>query len=1095
MFGEDVLRDFGLFMDGHDEVLNSLRGTRPAPLEATCRTSAIRMRPVIELTYSGYGPAEAAMEQTRLASNKPLSTLANLCQQCRDLNQRARQLRMAFVFCEFGDECSAAAVECTLHRMSASVEFFCQAHFLLDRIVAVIQNLWRQVFGVSSLPEAINEAQVFALFDLLTELLENFVVFSEITDRSKIADMWVLYKKWLSVLSGPESPSIEGSSSMELRGLGKSLTDIEPLLAGNIFRILLDALQELKVEQAKLKDVGNLSQHTNGYIRKQLLDIEANQSSSEYANFEEPKHVVRLTAFVATLHKLGLQLDGKLVKGVHELVARHQVLPLVQGIHWCPLTFLAQHAKSLFKTPARPQDVVQGCGPKAQPAVLEKFRANDARICRNLGSEIAVWSISMRRVIDRGIFGQMKIFSQLLLRGQRHADEINNLANTLINRYVALTTPLSKGDWFLVWRLLQYLQIIQDTFEANQVNFVRILDSLVQWQKQKVLHLLRSSKAKIVELKLLQRNAQLMSTLRHTEKTLAGFPSYKRITFANLAFGKLQEVDKLLPVEKHRLFSSILVRANNLVRYRHDTRQQMDAMVVTYNLWLLSSSILKEYVKQQRNPYSLQHIVAVSHQLDKSLLIFRECDPTKQSANDLMIEFLRVHLEFFVRVEALSHLFQYQDQPFQETVLDYRHCISSPATEFGGNYNIIRDNLENYLTATFYNLTTIAPHDWKSYEKMRHFAKKVLNLHPIEDQLPNQILDQGIDVLQIMRNIHTFASSYAYNMNLQLFVETESKGKHLDIIGTRHVANSVQTHGTGIINTTVNFIYQFLRQKFYTFSTFLHDEQIKSRLLKELRFHTENKHTDTYQSYPYERADNFLKKIKKLGCATNGETYMDLFRKVITQVGNAVGYVRLLQAGSKNANFRSRSYMCRVDSCFETGSFDEMQELTVESIGQYAKSLGHIKECYSDSTNYFRLLLQAFRSFLCNPHNQHLKTFYLITPAVITNYIEHRVREKLKVHKKDQTKFSLFEDGFAIGLVYILSMLSQLGDFHELGWQQTIRQHIQTERSKVRAKEVVEDPDEKLLQTVAITERHVNAYEHEYSLLYATLSSSEIFFQ
>lgn len=153
---------------------------------------------------------------------------------------------------------------------------------------------------------------------------------------------------------------------------------------------------------------------------------------------------------------------------------------------------------------------------------------------------------------------------------------------------------------------------------------------------------------------------------------------------------------------------------------------------------------------------------------------------------------------------------------------------------------------------------------------------------------------QGIDVLQIMRNIHTFASTYAYNMNLQLFVEIQSRNKHLDIIGTRHVANSVQTHGTGIINTTVNFIYQFLRQKFYTFSTFLHDEHIKSRLLKEYRYHAEHKHNKPYQSYPYERAESFIKKIRKLGVSNNGETYMDLFRKVITQVGGCFAAIYYL---------------------------------------------------------------------------------------------------------------------------------------------------------------------------------------------------------
>lgn len=62
----------------------------------------------------------------------------------------------------------------------------------------------------------------------------------------------------------------------------------------------------------------------------------------------------------------------------------------------------------------------------------------------------------------------------------------------------------------------------------------------------------------------------------------------------------------------------------------------------------------------------------------------------KPSANSLMIEFLRTHLEFFLRMETLSHLFQKQDQPFQQSVLDYRHCINAAASEFGGDYSIIR---------------------------------------------------------------------------------------------------------------------------------------------------------------------------------------------------------------------------------------------------------------------------------------------------------------------------------------------------------------------------------------------------------------------
>jgi len=60
-----------------------------------------------------------------------------------------------------------------------------------------------------------------------------------------------------------------------------------------------------------------------------------------------------------------------------------------------------------------------------------------------------------------------------------------------------------------------------------------------------------------------------------------------------------------------------------------------------------------------------------------------------------------------------------------------------------------------------------------------------------------------LDVLEIMRNIHIFVSKYLYNLNNQIFVEQSSNNKHLNTINIRHIANSIRTHGTGIMNTTV----------------------------------------------------------------------------------------------------------------------------------------------------------------------------------------------------------------------------------------------------------------------------------------------------
>ena len=87
----------------------------------------------------------------------------------------------------------------------------------------------------------------------------------------------------------------------------------------------------------------------------------------------------------------------------------------------------------------------------------------------------------------------------------------------------------------------------------------------------------------------------------------------------------------------------------------------------------------------------------------------------------------------------------------------------------------------------------------------------------------------------------------------------------------------------------MNFSYQFLRQKFYTFSQFLYDQQINSRLMKEFRYIWECKKRDTSSTaqfvYNYERADDFNKEIRKLGSGSDGLTYMDMFRQLITQVG------------------------------------------------------------------------------------------------------------------------------------------------------------------------------------------------------------------
>ncbi len=58
--------------------------------------------------------------------------------------------------------------------------------------------------------------------------------------------------------------------------------------------------------------------------------------------------------------------------------------------------------------------------------------------------------------------------------------------------------------------------------------------------------------------------------------------------------------------------------------------------------------------------------------------------------------------------------------------------------------------VEQYLDRTFYNLTTVALHDWRTYGEMRNLAQQKYGLHLLEAFLPSQTLEQVCRVSTFM---------------------------------------------------------------------------------------------------------------------------------------------------------------------------------------------------------------------------------------------------------------------------------------------------------------------------------------------------------
>lgn len=94
---------------------------------------------------------------------------------------------------------------------------------------------------------------------------------------------------------------------------------------------------------------------------------------------------------------------------------------------------------------------------------------------------------------------------------------------------------------------------------------------------------------------------------------------------------------------------------------------------------------------------------------------------------------------------------------------------------------------------------------------------------------------------------------------------------------------------------------------------------------------------------------------------------------------------------------------------------------------------------------------------------------------------------------------SFTDDGFPMGVIYILKLLDQITEFNALNWYHSIKTKVRDERAKIeedrRSKLKTAGSDDKLLQTLLLSEKRLNSFQMEFELLFYNMSSAKIFFQ
>ena len=443
--------------------------------------------------------------------------------------------------------------------------------------------------------------------------------------------------------------------------------------------------------------------------------------------------------------------------------------------------------------------------------------------------------------------------------------------------------------------------------------------------------------------------------------------------------------------------------------------------------------------------------------------------------------------------------------------------LQLPVMHVLGKRISLRERVAAYLERVFYNMTVLALHDWRTYAEMRSLARENFGLELADSRLPAGSLDSGLDVLQIMRNIHVFVALYNYNLNEQYFVERRADrgAKHLNSINIQSVTNSIRTHGSGIMNTCVNFTYQFLAKRFYVFSQFLFDDHIKSYLMRERRWFVKHcKGRDVNHMYPFERAQDFNRDIRRLGTTKAGMSFLGQFRALITEIGNALGYVRMVRSAGMNwvsgaIQFvpdvtNVNSFALRLPGSGQGGEEDgaegeraiggKLSEEAQEAARNLDRHLRDLGAKFAEGTDYLKVLVDVFQQVMMDTEgNEHLDSFYMIVPSLIVNFVEAIAQAKdqlARAHKGKEAYFT--DDGFAMGVAYVLSILRQHDRFDGLHWFRSVHRRFSLELEQLRQQLDAPNTD---TEDLGAQERRIRAMAREYELVMFSFTAARIFFK
>ena len=422
----------------------------------------------------------------------------------------------------------------------------------------------------------------------------------------------------------------------------------------------------------------------------------------------------------------------------------------------------------------------------------------------------------------------------------------------------------------------------------------------------------------------------------------------------------------------------------------------------------------------------------------------------------------------------------------------------------------VKRYMEEHLNKKFYQMTTLHLNDYQTYQRMRVLARNKYGLNLHEVYLPNQNLVTGKDILEVVRNLTSFAKGYTHNLHSQQFIGVVKDGSYINIIGVQQILTSLYTHGKGIINTIINTAFGYISKNVGTIIDIIRDDYIISMLREEHKFWEEQKANINY-NYPLERGQNLRQKI----IAYNDNKKNGIIPKcirIITQIGNVVSLIRcirtaLMDYNSQNVNllttYNTNEFSNLIDrislspdsdpssksSQISQNMITNTQNSLIDSSKLFCKTISALKQTGENEINYLLLLVSAFSESINTEKIPYIDLFAFLLPPLIITFIDTAINAKDNLLKKNKSEECSYfsDDGFIMGMCYLLKLFMADKKFESLNWFPSVIQFYNNKKGDKKTDKYTGGID-------TLNEREISSYKEQFELQYYTYTSASLLF-